>query len=48
METLDRVQNRSREQSLRWCLLVEPTHAYADQPIHIKVSLANEDVLAGG
>jgi len=33
---------------LRWCLLVNPMNAYADQPLHVKASLANEDVLAGG
>jgi hypothetical protein len=33
---------------LRWCLLVNPTNVYADQPLHVKASLANEDVLPGG
>jgi hypothetical protein len=33
---------------LRWCLLVNPTNVYADQPIHVKATLANEDVLPGG
>jgi hypothetical protein len=33
---------------LRWCLLVNPTNAYADQPIHVKAALANEDALPGG
>jgi hypothetical protein len=33
---------------LRWCLLVNPTNVYADQPMHVKVSLANEDALPGG
>jgi hypothetical protein len=33
---------------LRWCLLVNPMHVYADQPIHIKATLANEDTLPGG
>jgi hypothetical protein len=33
---------------LRWCLLVHPTNAYADEPIHIKATLANEDALPGG
>jgi hypothetical protein len=30
---------------LRWCLLVNPTHIYADQPLHIFASLATEDQL---
>jgi hypothetical protein len=33
---------------LRWCLLVNPTNVYADQPLRIKVSLANEDALPAG
>ena len=33
---------------LRWCLFVNPMNAYADQPIHLKVSLANEDILPAG
>jgi hypothetical protein len=33
---------------LRWCLLVNPTNVYAGQPLHVKASLANEDVLPGG
>ena len=33
---------------LRWCLLVNPTNVYADQPIRVKASLANEDALPGG
>jgi hypothetical protein len=32
---------------LRWCLLVNPTNAYADAPIHVKAALANEDALPG-
>jgi hypothetical protein len=31
--------------SLRWCLFVNPMNVYADQPIHVKVALANEDIL---
>jgi hypothetical protein len=34
--------------SLRWCLLVHPTNVYADAPIRIKATLANEDALPGG
>jgi hypothetical protein len=33
---------------VRWCLLVNPTNVYADQPLHVKASLANEDVLPDG
>jgi hypothetical protein len=33
---------------LRWCLLVNPTNVYADQPLRIRVTLANEDLLPGG
>jgi hypothetical protein len=33
---------------LRWCLLVNPTNVYADQPLRVRVALANEDVLPGG
>jgi hypothetical protein len=33
---------------LRWCLLVNPMHGYADRPFHIKVALASEDALSAG
>jgi len=33
---------------LRWCLLVNPTNVYADQPLRLRVALANEDVLPAG
>lgn len=33
---------------LRWCLFVNPMNVYADQPMHLKVSLANEDALPAG
>ena len=33
---------------LRWCLFVNPTTAYADQPLTLRISLANEDVLPAG
>jgi hypothetical protein len=33
---------------LRWCLFVNPMNAYADEPVHVKVALANEDRLAPG
>jgi hypothetical protein len=33
---------------LRWCLFVNPTSAYADKPLHLRVTLANEDVLPAG
>jgi hypothetical protein len=33
---------------LRWCLFVNPTTAYADQPLSLRISLANEDVLSAG
>jgi hypothetical protein len=33
---------------LRWCLLINPTHIYADQPLHIFASLATEDRLSPG
>jgi hypothetical protein len=33
---------------LRWCLLVNPTHIYADQPLRIFASLATEDQLEPG
>ncbi len=33
---------------LRWCLFVNPTNVYSDQPIQVRVSLANEDQLAAG
>ena len=34
--------------ALRWCLLTNPTHFYADQPLHIFASLATEDRLSPG
>ncbi|HBP37254.1 MAG TPA: hypothetical protein DD640_00620 [Clostridiales bacterium] len=34
--------------SLRWCLFVSPTHAYAGKPFTVEVVLASEDVLAPG
>jgi hypothetical protein len=33
---------------VRWCLFVEPSHAYAGRPFRIEAVLANEDVLAPG
>lgn len=33
---------------LGWALLVNPRHTYADQPVHVKVGLFNEDQLAPG
>ena len=33
---------------LRWCLLVNPTNLYADRPLRIRASLANEDRLPKG
>jgi hypothetical protein len=33
---------------LRWCLLLNPTNIYADQPLRLRVALANEDVLPAG
>ena len=33
---------------LRWCLFVHPMNVYADQPMHLKVALANEDALPAG
>jgi len=33
---------------LRWCLFVNPTNAYADRPLHVKVAIANEDCLPAG
>jgi hypothetical protein len=33
---------------MRWCLYVNPINTYSDRPIHIRVALANEDVLAAG
>ncbi len=33
---------------LRWCLLVNPTTAYAGQDLHVRVGLANLDVLPAG
>jgi hypothetical protein len=33
---------------LRWCLLVNPMHVYADRPFRIKVALASEDALSAG
>jgi hypothetical protein len=33
---------------LRWSLLVNPTNLYADQPLRVKVALANEDALPAG
>ncbi len=33
---------------LRWCLLTNPTHAYADEPIRLRCVLADEDVLKPG
>lgn len=33
---------------LRWCLFVEPGHAYAGRPFEIEAVLANEDVLKPG
>ena len=33
---------------LRWCLLVNPMHVYADQRFHVKVALASEDALSAG
>jgi len=33
---------------LRWCLLVNPMNVYADEPLHLNVALANEDVLGEG
>ena len=33
---------------LRWCLLVNPTNVYADQPLRVVASLASEDYLSAG
>jgi hypothetical protein len=33
---------------LRWCLFVNPTAAYADKPLHLRVALADMDVLPAG
>jgi hypothetical protein len=33
---------------LGWTLLVNPRHAYADQPLHVKIGMFNEDCLAPG
>ncbi len=33
---------------LRWCLFVEPTHAYSGRPIDLEAVLANEDILPPG
>ena len=33
---------------LRWCLFVEPMHAYAGRPFKVEAVLANEDVLQPG
>ncbi len=33
---------------LRWCMLTNPTHAYADEPIRLRCVLADEDVLKPG
>jgi len=33
---------------LRWCLLVNPRTVYADRPLRLRVSLANEDRLLAG
>ncbi len=33
---------------VRWCLFVHPHNAYAGEPIHVKVALANEDRLPAG
>ena len=33
---------------VRWCLFVEPFHAYAGRPMRIEAVLANEDVLGPG
>ncbi|GGD49261.1 glycoside hydrolase family 2 protein [Paenibacillus nasutitermitis] len=33
---------------LRWCLFVDPLHAYTGKPFAIEAVLANEDVLAAG
>jgi hypothetical protein len=33
---------------LRWCLLVNPMHGYADRPLHVKVALASQDALRAG
>ncbi len=33
---------------LRWCLFVHPLNLYTDEPIHVKVALANEDRLPAG
>jgi hypothetical protein len=43
---LDALQNGWA--SLRWCLFVEPSHAYAGRPFRIEAVLANEDVLGPG
>lgn len=34
--------------ALRWCLFVEPLHAYAGRTVTVEVVLANEDVLRPG
>ncbi len=33
---------------LRWCLLANPMHIYAGQPVHLRVTLASEDALPAG
>jgi hypothetical protein len=33
---------------LRWCLFIEPSHAYVGRPLRIETVLANEDILAPG
>jgi hypothetical protein len=33
---------------LRWCLFVNPTHAYSGTPLRVEAVLANEDVLPPG
>jgi hypothetical protein len=32
----------------RWCLLINPTNVYADQPLRVRVALASEDALPAG
>lgn len=32
----------------RWCLLMASQHVYAGEPVHLRVSFANEDALAAG
>jgi hypothetical protein len=33
---------------LRWCLLVNPANVYGGKPLHVRVALANMDVLRAG